>query len=511
MSKKKNKNTTQIQEPEEPVYESILGDSDDGYFEETEPTPEEQPELTPEEQEAQREKQIRKKKTLTALGISVASVLLVGCLAYAATGIYQKSKTEVAASSENVTISKQVMTCYYQDVIDLYVSYYGEDNLLTYYGLDVSEPLADQVYPYDETITWYDIIMGYAMDTVEEQLYMYEAALAAGLELTEDEISQIEEVIAETDLEAYGNDVTEDDLRYELEIQVLSTAYYNQFINETTFTDEEIEAYFEENSLDYISCDLAGFSVSYSEDGEEGYLTQEEALALAEKLEACTTPQEFEDICREYLIEYEDYDDEELEEQVSSIYYEGYTYTSGSTLSEWCFEADTYDTYLVESTSIYYIYMVTKSAYRDESDTVNVRHILIMSEDDNLSCAEEIYEEWLASGDTSEESFAALAEIYSEDTGSNTNGGLYENVYVGEMVDAFNDWCFDESRQAGDTGIIETSYGVHIMYFSGVDDPLWKVNIRDDMLTTAYTEYSAELAETYPITFDEEVVYSIEG
>ena len=33
------------------------------------------------------------------------------------------------------------------------------------------------------------------------------------------------------------------------------------------------------------------------------------------------------------------------------------------------------------------------------------------------------------------------------------------------MVTEFNDWCFDESRQPGDTGIVETSYGVHVMYF----------------------------------------------
>ena len=33
------------------------------------------------------------------------------------------------------------------------------------------------------------------------------------------------------------------------------------------------------------------------------------------------------------------------------------------------------------------------------------------------------------------------------------------------MVTAFNDWCFDEARQPGDTGIVETNYGYHVMYF----------------------------------------------
>ncbi|MFR8334817.1 MAG: peptidylprolyl isomerase [Oscillospiraceae bacterium] len=46
-------------------------------------------------------------------------------------------------------------------------------------------------------------------------------------------------------------------------------------------------------------------------------------------------------------------------------------------------------------------------------------------------------------------------------------GGLYENVALGQMVEAFNDWIFDTSRKAGDVGIVETDYGCHLMYFVG--------------------------------------------
>ena len=55
------------------------------------------------------------------------------------------------------------------------------------------------------------------------------------------------------------------------------------------------------------------------------------------------------------------------------------------------------------------------------------------------------------SGDATEDSFAALANEKSDD-GNGTTGGLYENVYPGQMVSSFNDWCFDESRQTGNTG-----------------------------------------------------------
>ena len=69
------------------------------------------------------------------------------------------------------------------------------------------------------------------------------------------------------------------------------------------------------------------------------------------------------------------------------------------------------------------------------------------------------------------EEFAKLAEEHSADTGSSTNGGLYEDVYPGRMIESFNDWIFDESREVGDTGLVKntesTTKGWHIIYYAG--------------------------------------------
>ena len=46
-------------------------------------------------------------------------------------------------------------------------------------------------------------------------------------------------------------------------------------------------------------------------------------------------------------------------------------------------------------------------------------------------------------------------------------GGLYTRVTKGWAVEAFNDWCFDASRKDGDTGVVDTTYGSHVMYFVG--------------------------------------------
>ena len=83
-----------------------------------------------------------------------------------------------------------------------------------------------------------------------------------------------------------------------------------------------------------------------------------------------------------------------------------------------------------------------------------------------------------------EEAFAALAEQYSEDEGSNAKGGLYENVYQGQMVEAFDAFCF-AGHQPGDTGIVygeSGSYaGYHVMYYVGEGELYSNVIAEEDL------------------------------
>ncbi len=132
---------------------------------------------------------------------------------------------------------------------------------------------------------------------------------------------------------------------------------------------------------------------------------------------------------------------------------------------------------------------------QDDARNIDVRHILLQTrtdEDGNLDWdqtlaeAEQILAMWETS--PTEEHFAALADEYSEDPGSNANGGLYTDVAQGQMVQSFNDWCFDQARQSGDTGIVKTDYGYHIMYFvAHADRPAWMDTVEDDMRHEAYS------------------------
>ena len=107
-------------------------------------------------------------------------------------------------------------------------------------------------------------------------------------------------------------------------------------------------------------------------------------------------------------------------------------------------------------------------------------------------------------GDKTEDSFAALASDLTEDSGSQPNGGLYENVLPGSMVAPFDSWIFDANRKPGDTEIVETEYGYHVMYFvSANETPYYDSVIRNEKANEDVEKEVDELlnAETNTIRF----------
>lgn len=159
---------------------------------------------------------------------------------------------------------------------------------------------------------------------------------------------------------------------------------------------------------------------------------------------------------------------------------------------------------------------------KDSGDVKDVRHILIAveggteNEDDIMTYTEEEWEtcrkeaqavldEWLA-GKASEESFAQLAHEYSEDTGSNENGGLYESLdEKSGFVQEFIDWYMDESRKPGDYGLIKTEYGYHVMYFVQ-SEAQWIRNCRQGVRTDKAAELLTTARERFPMEVEYEKI-----
>ena len=122
-----------------------------------------------------------------------------------------------------------------------------------------------------------------------------------------------------------------------------------------------------------------------------------------------------------------------------------------------------------EETEAYYL--ANTEAYAQTSGTyVSFRHILLLPEDNSKQAWDDcLYQaqtvRYYYNQKKSEATFSNLAFKYSQDTGSNFNGGLYTDVYDGLFIDEINEWCFDENRRSGNVTMLKSDIGYHLIYF----------------------------------------------
>ena len=104
------------------------------------------------------------------------------------------------------------------------------------------------------------------------------------------------------------------------------------------------------------------------------------------------------------------------------------------------------------------------------------------------------------------ENFKALGEKYTADSKV-----LYYNVKSGEMTTEFNDWIFDEERKEGDTDVVKTTYGYHVMFFLGDGVQQWELTAlensdKDGMLDKDFSAWKEEIVAKYPVTTNEKAI-----
>lgn len=101
-----------------------------------------------------------------------------------------------------------------------------------------------------------------------------------------------------------------------------------------------------------------------------------------------------------------------------------------------------------------------------EEFTYDIRHILILTENRTDEEAKEIAEGLLRRLNSGE-SFEILANEYSEDPGSNENGGLYENIKLGQFVKEIEEVGVNGKVAKIHKDLVKTPYGYHIVKLEG--------------------------------------------
>lgn len=430
-------------------------------------------------------------------------------------------------------------------------SYYGSGYGAYYTGFDITVDPAEQEYIGEDAPegveTWADYFRLMAPEKAFIQKEIYKSAMSdeakkAGFELTEDQKEEMQTSIdeeidslaknAETNdyaLDNYiskscGEGLTEKSYRELRERDYVAQYYlewYEENITETT-SDDDVKAYYKENRLDFDMVDARLFAFSYAEaeeDSEDPAYTKSEAKKLAnEFMGKVTDEKSFISLAKEYAIPSQKdsfaEDSATLAENLTSAS------ISSEAITKWLFstERKAGDIKVIEdedTETFYVIYIINPAAPDKQTAGADVRHILVQAEttkedsegntvdlsqdeiDKNFADAkaeaEKILKEW-KDGKATEESFAALATEKTDDTGSAETGGLYEDITsTSSYVPEFLDWAL-ASHKVGDTGIIKTDYGYHIMYFVGADKTQkWESDVRAAIATEEFNNYSTEL------------------
>ena len=472
----------------------------------------------------------KRNSIIITICVILAAALVIGLTVFnrlTDTGYFLRSQT--AAESENFEVDGAMMTYFFHSNYQSYAAY------ASYLGIDTSYSLKAQacsLYESSNTYTWFDYFASLTQSYVNELLALCEAAKANGMSLDAADHDAIDASLSSLEasanaygytinqylITAFGAGINTKDVKNCLEMTALASKYSNEFTASLSYSDDRLEAYYDANKASFEGVDVIVITIpasTYQETDADGNpigdatAASTTAQAKAEALAASTSIDEFNAGIREFLLNDRNSSEDEVDSMVEQCYSVHVTAANLGTAADWAFSASVGDTYVSggAGASQYTVCYLVKQAYRDDTPGRNIRHILFTNTtyaDD--AKANEVYAEWEAAGFT-EEKFLELNNLYNEDSSIST-GGLYENVQPGQMVTEFNDWMFDASRKTGDHGIVETTYGWHIMYYVGESDrAAWQAEAISALQNAEYTE----MIEKYStgITFNTEAMYEI--
>ena len=469
------------------------------------------------------------------------------------------NRSSHAININNHQLSATDLTYYIVDAIndhynEAYKMYGNYASMLL--GFKTGTPLNEQKYTASEDFeTWADYFMDKGIENAKKIYALYDDAVAKGHKLSETEQktldSNIEAISTMAKLYGYSNANAYLRATYGTganlktytayyTINSLASSYFDAHSDSLKYTDDDFRAYEKDKFNDYSSFSYGSYTLpvsSYltggtkSEDGKtttysdtEKEQAKKDAKADADKLVEGTYKDfdAFEKAIKALKIN-------EKNDKVSVNKYEKQLFTNitNEDISKWLTEDGRKegDLKVIEVTSTSkdkdgketktttgYTVVYFMGCDDNKVNLVDVRHILVKFDggktdsNGNVSftvaekeaakkAAEEILNTW-KNGEATEESFAELAKKKSEDTGSLSNGGLYEKVYPGQMVTSFNDWCFDANRKTGDTGLIASEHGYHVMYFVKTGDTTFRdYLIEIDMRNEDMTEWHDELTK----------------
>ena len=502
----------------------------------------------------------RKRRTIT---VSVTAVMLVLFAASLVVNSNYIRRTLPAISIGGHSFTAVEFDYFYNNAYQEYANWvqeqFGEYEDYVASLLPSSEiPLSNQVYDADTGETWADFFTERAIANMSELLKFYNAAEAAGFQIPPEGVAQIEDAITSIMDEArsyvalypnqytspdgylhalFGSAINERGLRNVMMFVQRAVTYSESMRTSFTFTPGELEEYYLENR-DLL--DIFSFRVLFVEPvylDREDYASDEDyeeatdnELAVANlkaqrMADEIGSEEDFIAVAREYDADV--YGDplstrmDQMGEELDPDFAEWLTgeeplkfgdmkiidYPYGSALMFFIARND--NSYF--TTAMRQILLLRDELSPDSfpAGVEDPEYIDLLADID--SQAGERAKEVLGiftSGEASEERFAELVAIYSDD---NIEGGYYDRIakfmyqsqttYTLRVVDEIEQWLFDRERAVGDFELIRTeAYGYHIVYFMGFGERMRDIIAEDRMGSSTFLAWGESLPAAGEVT-----------
>ena len=479
--------------------------------------------------------------------VACITLAVLGVRAVNNSGVIQNNT--IAANVGENQLSSVELSYYFTDEINAYYNEWYQtystytDAYLKMMGWDTSKPLDEQIQDEPTNTTWAQYFLNAALDQAKNDYALAAKAKAEGFELPDEDKTTLTNLLSNIETYAtmygynnakqylramYGYGSTPETYGEYYERSLLASAYATAHHDGLTYDDSKIRDYEADKMAEFNSYTYTSAYMSYTyfqqggtkdEEGNVTYSDEENAAArqsmkeAADKLATATSAEELEAMVKEISVK------EGSSISVSkneNMLYSGIT----SSVRDWLSSADrkegdiaaianvstieNEDGTKTEQTNGYYV--VIFHGVNDNTTAMgNVRHLLVKFEggteneetgevtysDAEKAAAKEEAEGYLKTwqeGEATEESFIELVKKNSDDS-SASEGGLFEDINPDSTyVDSFLNWSIDAARKTGDTAVIESEFGYHVMYFVGNSE----LTYRDYMITNKMRESDHE-------------------
>ena len=501
--------------------------------------------LTEKQRKEQAEAKKLKQMTVSFIAIMLVVALTAGTILVVRgvnqSGVFQRNT--IAAVIDGTELNSVHMNYYLNDYIKnqyaQWESMYSTSTslYLGLMGLDTQKPLDKQTYDPETGATWADQFLSEALKKAKSDYALYAKAMSEGFKLSEEQQQALDSNSSTLELYAmiygyknadkylqalygFGSDV--ETYNEYAKITTIAAEYYAQYGESLTYDMEAIREYEADKKLDYTSFNYAVYGLSQNsfleggtkdDKGNTTYSDAEKEAALKKAKEVAENLAKSADIA-ELDKAIADLEINKDNKNAASSSYTDVFYTSiTAAIREWLADEKRVENEMavipneitstdadgkeIKTTTGYYV-VVFRSRNENLRPLANVRHLLVKFEggktgtDGNITYsdtekaaakveAERLYEEW-KNGEMTEESFIALIKKHTDDA-SKEIGGLYEDIHPqSSYVETFLNWSIDPDRKVGDTGIIVSEYGYHIMFYSSDDELTYRdYLVREDM------------------------------